>query len=190
MISKTELLFNYFTKPREAIRYIIDQQSYIFISFIFIFALANHHIATSLKVAISGEALSFYLLGGFLIKLLGTLITLFIIVSLIHFSSDLVGTTGSVSGLFMTFMLSFSPLLFTTPAILLSKSFYSFAIVCLVIWTMVLQIVAIQEIYRLSSSWSFLIYISTLLFLFIVLPIFLVLTFLFSVLLLASMLMV
>ena len=182
MYSNTALLYSYLTNPREAVRYVLDHPPTLFITFIFLFAVANAHIASSLNSLLSGEALNMFLTMGFLLKLAGFLFFLLVLTSVIHFTSDLFSATGSVSSLYLTFMLSFTPMLLATPLYFLFGSNYVFFWFILLIWVVLLQIKAVQEVYRFSFFQAIMAYIVPVLLLIVVTPLFLFAIFVVSLL--------
>lgn len=179
-MSNTHLLYTYLTKPREAIRYILDNPPHIFILALFLIAMLNSHLSGGYSQVMNSSAASLYLSLGLLLKVAVTFFGLMIIAAIIHFISDLFGCGGSVSGLFMAFLFSFVPYLFLSPVLFFPKTvslLFSFA--CFV-WVVLLQVKSIQEVYRLSSLKALVIFLSPFVFLLIMLPMFLLAIFLFS----------
>jgi len=182
MNTKSNLLFAFFTQPRDAIRYIIDHPPHVFVFFIFLFALVNDHIAFGLNIPPYASTLSIYLTYGLMLKVVNVLIFTLLLATLVHFSSDLAGSTGSVTKLYLIMLFSFAPYIFSTPAMLLTKSYGAYFLVCIIlgVWSIVLQIKGVQEVYRFPAGKAFFVYILPFVFMILLLPIFVFVYFLFS----------
>lgn len=175
MNSRTQLLTLFLARPREAMRIILDNPPFGLITVIFLFSLVNIHIASGLIYSDVISSMGMYLTFGFIMKIAGFLLTFLVLVSLIHFSSEFIGTTASVSGLYALFMMSLTPFILSVPAVLVSSKFYSIIVFVLVIWTIVLQIKAVQENYRISAGKAIFVYVLPYFFLLMLLPLYLVL---------------
>lgn len=174
MNNTSELLYTYFTNPREAIRYVLDHPPTVTIFLLFFFALFNGQIAESLYAAPFAKQVGLVVLFGFLFKVIMTILLLFIFSAFVHFFADLFGTTGSVTGLFMTFMLSLSPFIFAAPIAIVSPTFFIKISLLLILWSLILQIKGIQEVYRISVAKALIAYFLPIGIVFIVVPLLIV----------------
>jgi len=176
MKDRTELLFTFFSQPRQAMKYILDDPPFGFIFIVFLFALANLHIATAANSASLYQNLGVYFSFGFFFKVLVTFVLLLILVSLVHFISDLMGSTASASNLYLLFMVSLVPFIFATPAVLLSTTLYALILFILLAWVIVLQVLSIQVVYRISLGKALFIYAVPYIFLGVLFPLVIVLS--------------
>jgi hypothetical protein len=170
MNTNSAILKLYLTNPTEAIRSLIDNPPHFLVIFIFLLAMLNDHVASAMNLSLSAGILTFYLTFGFLIKVATVLCLLVVVVSLVHFWTDLTGRAGSVGSLFMVFMLSFLPLVFAMPAHFLAGRYRFLLTIVLGLWIVYLQLRSIQVIYRLSTGWAILLIVFTGLFLAVLLP--------------------
>ncbi|MBN2384506.1 YIP1 family protein [bacterium] len=159
MKSKTDLLFMLFSQPRQAMKLILDEPPLGFILIIFLLALANWHIAAAVSYQPGFHALAMYFTFGFFVKIVGILIALLVLVSLIHFLADLMGSTASAGGLYLLFMASLAPFILTSPAVLLSATAYTITFFFLLAWVLVIQVAAVQVLYRISSGQALFLYV-------------------------------
>lgn len=183
MISRTNLLFEYLTQPVATLRYLIDHPPLGLILIMFLFAQFADHLAGGLGNPLMSSVAMTYLFGGFIMKLAMVACIVIVIVSMIHFSSELFGTTGSVSSLFLLFLLSFTPFIFRAPAAFIPGNWSYVLTIVILGWIVVLQVKSVQVVYRLSAGKALLAYLAPVFFLMVIVPLLAIATFLFTVML-------
>ncbi len=155
--SHNTILYNLFLNPQQAFRNIIQGKPLSFMILVFLGAMLSNNIGRSLVWSNSpfmGKTMFIFGLGGEIIIILMLWILL---ACTCHFAAQLLGGQGDGRDLFISFGFASLPLALITPISLIAVScskckllIWLISVFFIYLWSLILQFVAIKEIYNLD----------------------------------------
>ena len=153
-----DLFYNYIFKPKDNILNLAEKKPYLFTLGIVCFAKYSIYIASLMEKPTS-DYLSSTLTSGFVGNFISFLFFLLLFSVFIHLTSRFFGGEGKMDTLFIALGISIYPAVLYTPVSMLFNSFGALGLSLLglskfliLIWIIYLQILAVKNIYNLSSG--------------------------------------
>lgn len=163
-----EIIYSLFFRPTIGIRAVREKRPLGLVFFIFLFSLLAGAVANTVVFTTDPMIAIFSLSFNLILRFLFILLSLFLLACMLHFIAEGLKGEGKVGILFILLCCSLLPGILASPMSLIAaciKSlplkviFYSLFNMAILLWTLLLQILALKEAYRISSGRAILAYI-------------------------------
>ena len=144
------ILYYILARPSQAIGIVRQRNPFLLSLIVIILAYFSRSLSASLHRGSTLGPASIDFTLGTAANFFAALLVLICFTALFHFTADFYGGRGRAKDLFYSFCLSLLPFILLLPLTLIWSSLYIIAWIVLWLWTIILKIVCVKEVYQFS----------------------------------------